>query len=137
MTWLRRRAADDRGAVLVAGLLLVIALLLVIGLAVDIGRAFVERRALASIADDAALVGSQRIDVDALRAGRIALEPDQARAAADAVLASEHGVRGRTSADMERVTVVVRRRVGTILLGLADVDELTVTARATAAPHAP
>lgn len=137
MTRLRDRVADDRGAVLVTGLLLTIALLLVIGLAVDVGRAFIERRELASVADDAALVGSQRVDLDALRDGRVALDPDAARTAAADVLATKRGVRGGSSASAERVTVIARRRVGTILLGLAGIDELTISARATAAPQAP
>lgn len=137
MTKLRRRLADDRGAVLLAGLLLVVALLLIIGLAVDLGRAFILRRELASIADDAALVGSQQLDVDELRAGRVALDPGAARAAAADVLRDEPKVRGGAHATEETVTVSVRRRVNTILLGLADVEQLTVTADATATPRAP
>ncbi len=50
----RQRIQDERGAVLVAGLLLTLALLIVIGAAVDIGRAFIERRELVSLADQAA-----------------------------------------------------------------------------------
>lgn len=137
MTGLRRRLADDQGAVLIFGLLLVVALLLVIGLAVDLGRAFIVRRELAAIADDAALVGSQQLDVDALRDGRVALQPEAARAAAADVLRDEPGVRGGAYADEETVTVSVRRRVSTILLGLAKLDRLTVTADATATPRAP
>lgn len=137
MKILRRRLADDHGAVLLMGLLLVVALLLVIGLAVDLGRAFIVRRELASIADDAALVGSQQLDLDALRAGRVALQPDAARAAATDVLDDEPRVRGSAHATETVVTVTVRRRVRTILLGLADLKQLTVTADATATPRAP
>jgi Flp pilus assembly protein TadG len=137
MTRLRRRLADDHGAVLLMGLLLVVALLLVIGLAVDLGRAFIVRRELASIADDAALVGSQQLDIDALRNGRIALQPDAARAAANDVLDDEPQVHGGAHATEAVVTVTVRRRVRTILLGLADLKQLTVSADATATPRAP
>jgi Flp pilus assembly protein TadG len=133
----RQRLAEERGAVLVAGLLLVLALLLVIGLAVDMGRAFIERRELTAVADDAALVGSQQLDTDALRDGRIVLEPDTASAAAGAVIDAERGIGGRATADETSVTVTVRRRVRTILLGLADVKTLTITAHATATPRAP
>ncbi len=56
---LRSRFGDERGAVLVAGLLLSLALLIVIGAGVDIGHAFIVRRELVSLADDAALTGSQ------------------------------------------------------------------------------
>ena len=133
----RRRLADERGAVLVAGVLLVLAMLLVIGLAVDMGRAFIERRELAAVADDAALVGSQQLDTDALRDGRIELEVDAATGAATAVIDAERRLTGRARADAERVTVTVRRRVPTVLLGLADVKALTITAQATATPRAP
>lgn len=133
----RRRLEDERGAVLVASLLLVLAMLLVIGLGVDMGRAFIERRELAALADDAALVGSQQLDTDALRDGRVALKPDEASAAAGGVIDSERGVGGRATADEESVTVTVRRRVPTILLGLADMEALTITAQATATPRAP
>lgn len=137
MTRLRHRLADDHGAVLLMGLLLVIALLLVIGLAVDLGRAFIVRRELASIADDATLVGSQQLDLDALRNGQIALQPDAAQAAANDVLADEPQIRSGAHATDTVVTVTVRRRVRTILLGLADLKQLTVTADAAATPRAP
>jgi Flp pilus assembly protein TadG len=137
MTSLRQRLADEHGAVLLMGLLLVIALLLVIGLAVDLGRAFIVRGELASIADDAALVGTQQLDADALRNGQIALQPDAAQAAADEVLDHEPRIRGSAHATETVVTVTVRRRVSTILLGLADLKQLTVTADATATPRAP
>jgi Flp pilus assembly protein TadG len=133
----KRKLEDERGAVLVAGLLLVLALLLVIGLAVDMGRAFIERRELAAIADDAALVGSQQLDTDALRDGRVELKADTATAAASAVIDAERGVGGRARADAESVTVIVRRRVPTVLLGLADIETLTISAQATATPRAP
>ena len=78
---------DERGAVLVAGLLITLAILIVIGAAVDIGRAFIERRELVSLADGAALSGSQTLDLEALHAGQLALDPSQAQATALAVLA--------------------------------------------------
>ena len=82
----RQRFQDEHGAVLVAGLLLAIALLIVIGAAVDIGRAFIERRELVSLADEAALSGSQALDLEALHAGRLALDPNEAHATALGVL---------------------------------------------------
>src|SRR6266511_174958 len=84
----RQRVRDERGAVLVAGLLLTVALLIVVGAAVDIGRAFIERRELVSLADGAALSGSQALDLDALHAGRLALAPSEAQATALGVLAA-------------------------------------------------
>jgi Flp pilus assembly protein TadG len=93
-----RRIQDERGAVLVAGLLLALSLFLVIGAAVDIGRAFIDRRELVSIADGAALSGSQALDLEQLHAGRLALDPTEAQSTALAVLASEPELRAQASA---------------------------------------
>ena len=133
----RQRICDERGAVLVAGLLLTLALLIVLGAAVDIGRAFIERRALVSLADQAALSGSQSVDLAALHAGRLALDPSQARANASAVLATEPHVRAHASADAASVTVDVARAIPTVLLRLVGVRTLTVKASATAGPRKP
>ena len=65
----RTRMRNERGSVLITGLLLSLALLMIIGTAVDVGHAFIVRRELVSVADDAALSGSQAIDQDALHAG--------------------------------------------------------------------
>jgi len=127
----------ERGSVLISGLLFSLALLLVIGAAVDIGRAFIVRRELASLADDAALTGSQALDLPAVHDGRLALDPAEARRVALRIIAAERGVRGHASAGDERVTVTVRRRVPTVLLRLAGTSDLDVSARATASPHAP
>lgn len=134
---LRQRVHDERGAVLVAGLLLALALLMVIGAAVDIGRAFIDRRELVSVADGAALSGSQALDLEALHAGRLALDPGEAQAAALAVLASEPELRARASASPASVSVEVEREIPTVLLRLVGLPTLTVRAQATAEPRAP
>ncbi len=131
------RLRDERGAVLVAGLLLSLALLIVIGAGVDIGHAFIVRRELVSLADDAALTGSQALDLPALHQGRLALDPEQARAAALQTLAGEPGLRGQAEANSAAVQVEIRRRVPTVLLRLVGVSTLTVGAHATAAPQEP
>jgi Flp pilus assembly protein TadG len=134
---LRARFGDDRGAVLVAGLLLSLALLIVIGAGVDIGHAFIVRRELVSLADDAALTGSQALDLQALHQGRLALDPEQARVAALQALASESRLRGQANANTVAIRVDVQERVPTILLRLVGVSTLTVGAHATAAPREP
>jgi Flp pilus assembly protein TadG len=131
------RLGDERGAVLVAGLLLSLALLIVIGAGVDIGHAFIVRRELVSVADDAALTGSQALDLQALHQGRLALDPEQARAAALQTLAGEPVTRSAAIASSADVHVEVQRRVPTILLRLVGVSTLTVGAHATAAPREP
>jgi Flp pilus assembly protein TadG len=133
----RQRLQDERGAVLVAGLLLAIALLIVIGAAVDIGRAFIERRELVSLADEAALSGSQALDLDALHAGRLALDPAEAHATALGVLGTEPKLRAQAKANSASVSVEVERRIPTVLLRLVGLSTLTVRARATAEPRAP
>ena len=134
---LRSRFGDEHGGVLVAGLLLSLALLIVIGAGVDIGHAFIVRRELVSVADDAALTGSQALDLKALHDGRLALDPEQARAAALEALAGQPVTRSSATASAADVHVDVQRRVPTILLRLVGVSALTVGAHATAAPREP
>ena len=133
----RGRLQDERGAVLVAGLLLALSLLIVIGAAVDIGRAFIERRELVSLADGAALSGSQAIDLNALHAGQLVLDPSEAQATALAVLASEPELQAQASASPASVSVQVEREIPTILLRLVGLPSLTVKAQAFAEPRAP
>lgn len=132
-----RRLREERGAVLVAGMLLCLALLIVIGAVVDIGRAFIERRELVSLADEAALSASQALDLDAVHAGQLALDPGQAQATAVAVLAGEPGLQAQAEASSGSVRVEVSREIPTVLLRLVGLPTLTVKARATAEPRAP
>lgn len=132
-----RRVREERGAVLVAGLLFCLSLLIVIGAAVDIGRAFIERRELVSLADEAALFGSQALDLDALHAGRLVLDPGRAQVTAVAVLEGEPELRTQASASSGAVSVEVSREIPTMLLRLVGLPTLTVKARATAEPRAP
>src|SRR5687768_17330478 len=133
----RQRLQDERGAVLVAGLLLALALLIVIGAAVDIGRAFIERRVLVSLADEAALSGSQALDLDALHSGQLVLDPAEAQTTALGVLATEPELVARASASPGSVSVAVEREIPTLLLRLVGLPSLTVKAQATAEPRAP
>ncbi len=131
------RLAEEGGGVLVAGLLLSLALLIVIGAGVDIGHAFIVRRELVSLADDAALTGSQALDLEALHQGRLALDPGQARSLALQTIASESRVHGEARATGTAVQVEVDRGVPTVLLRLVGVSTLTVGAHATAVPREP
>jgi uncharacterized membrane protein len=124
--------------VLITGLLLSLALMMIIGAAVDIGHAFIVRRELVSVADDAALSGSQAIDQDALHtAGTLKLDPGQARSAALQAVATQPGQSANASATTATVTVEVRRRFPTILLRLVGLGTLSVGAHATAEPRRP
>ncbi len=132
-----KRFEDERGSVLITGLLLSVALLMVIGFAVDVGHAFLVKRQLASIADDAALSGSQAIDLPALHEGHLQLNPGQAQAEALNTVHANPSVTGNATASTTGVSVTVTRRVPTILLGLVGLRTLTITAHASAAPRAP
>lgn len=134
---LSRRLASERGSVLITGLLLSLALVMTIGLAVDVGHAFLVRRQLASIADDAALSGSQAINLPELHAGNLELNPGQARSDALSAVAANPSTHGQATATATSVTVTVTRRVPTILLGLVGIRTLSISAHATAAPRAP
>lgn len=137
MNKLRRAPRAESGSVLIAGLLLTLAVVMLLGAAVDIGNAFIVRRDLASAADDAALVGAQQLDLQALHNGQLALDPEQAQQAALATLADDPDLSAQAQATPTIVQVHVSRRFPTILLRLVGVSDLTVSAQASAAPQAP
>ena len=135
---LRSRLGCERGSVLITGLLLSVALLMVIGFAVDVGHAFLVKRQLASIADDAALSGSQAINLPVLHeGGHLQLNPSQARSEALQAINANPSVTGQVTASTGSVTVTVDRTFPTILLGLVGLHTLTVSAHATATPRGP
>ena len=133
----RKQLRDERGSVLITGLLLTLALLMVLGAAVDIGHAFIVRRDLASLADNAALAGAQQLDPQAIHQGQLALDPQQAQAAALSALSGEPGIQAQAEVTTGQVYVKVTRRFPTILLRLVGLADLTVSAQADAAPRAP
>jgi Flp pilus assembly protein TadG len=137
MTTMRVRIRSERGSVLIAGLLLSIALLMLLGAAVDIGHAFIIRRDLTAQADDAALAGSQALDIDALHQGQLALDPQQAQTAALQTITPSAGLQASAAASTGAVTVRLREQVPTILLRLVGVTTLSIAAQATAAPRTP
>lgn len=131
------RLRSERGSVLVAGLLLSVALLMVIGAAVDIGHAFIVRRDLTAQADDAALAGSQALNLDVLHQGQLALDPQQAQTIALQALTPSASLRAAAVATTSGVTVRLQEQMPTILLRLVGLSTLTVAAQATAAPRTP
>jgi Flp pilus assembly protein TadG len=131
------RLRGERGSVLISGMLLTLALLMVLGAAVDIGHAFIVRRDLSSLADGAALAGAQQLDQQAIHQGQLALDPQQAQAAALTALSGAPGVQAQAGATPEQVHVQVTRRFPTVLLRLVGLADLTVSAQANATPRAP
>jgi hypothetical protein len=125
---LLRCLAGEHGSALITGLFQTLALMMV---------AFIVRRELTSIADDAALTGSQALNQNALHAGTFELNPEQARAAALATITRLPGESAQANATTGTVTVKVQRRFDTTLLRLVGLDTLTVSAQASAAPRRP
>ena len=132
-----RRLRSERGSVAITGLLFALALIVLIGTGVDIAHAFIVRRDLTAIADNAALVGSQQLDVQAWRQGSLALDAPQAEQAAEAELAANPDISGTTQAVSGSITVEVKRRLPTMMLRLVGIPDLTVSATATAEPKQP
>ena len=137
MTTISTRLRCERGSVLIAGLLLSIALLMLIGAAVDIGHAFIVRRDLTAQADDAALAGSQALNLDALHQGQLALDPQQAQTTALQAITPSARLQATAVASTAGVTVRLQEQMPTVLLRLVGLSTLTVAAQATAAPRTP
>lgn len=131
------RLRSERGSVAITGLLFALALIVLIGTGVDIAHAFIVRRDLAAIADDAALVGSQQLDVQAWRQGSLALNAPEAEQAAEAELTANPDISATIQAVPGSITVEVKRRLPTMMLRLVGIVDLTVSASATAQPKHP
>ena len=138
-----RRRRDDEGTVLLLTVGLVVVLLLLVAVVVDVSAVLLSRRALASVADGAAVAAPQQAHPAAqtrsegARDVRLPLDPAAvddvvARYAVDA-RADQPGLRLQASVEGEGVAVVdARRRVRLPFsgwLGLRQVD-LHVVARA-------
>ena len=134
---IRRRLASEQGSVAITGLLLALALVMLIGTGVDIAHAFIVRSDLTAIADSAALTGSEQLDVQAWRDGRLALDPRHAEQAADDELAANPQITGSATAEPSSITVQAHQRFPTLILRLVGIAQLTVTATATATPKQP
>ena len=132
-----QRVRGEQGSVAISGLLFALALIVLIGTGVDIAHAFIVRRDLTAIADDAALVGSQQIDVQAWRQGRLALNGPQAEQAAESALAANPGIVGTAQVLPGSIIVQVKERLPTMIFRLVGIPDLTVSASATAEPKQP
>ena len=70
--WSRLRR-DERGSVLLLGIGMIVVGILAVAVAVDVSVAFLQRRALMSLGDSAALAGAQSIDLDSYYANGAAI----------------------------------------------------------------
>jgi Flp pilus assembly protein TadG len=101
---------------------LCISLMFLGGLSLDLWRAVAERRQLSSMADSAATAAANGVDVEALRAGNLRLDPVRAREIALASLGDDVHASSLDRIDVaivgNRVTVTLRDHVRFSLLGL-------------------
>jgi len=121
-----RRHARDEGSVLVLGLGLVVLAMLVVGAGVDASRLFLARRALASLADGAALRGAHDLDAPVLYSSGardvLPLSASRVRADVMAYVAAQAAAN-----DLRRVRVTsVRVRDGTVEVDLAMAEPVPI-----------
>jgi Flp pilus assembly protein TadG len=119
---MRSDRTDERGTITLWVLGLSISLMFLGGLSLDLWRAVAERRQLSSMADTAATAAANGVDVDALRAGSLRLDPARARAIALASLDADPHSAGLDAANVSitgnRATVSLRDHVRFSLLGI-------------------
>ncbi|MBW0107253.1 hypothetical protein I4I84_00610 [Pseudonocardia sp. KRD-182] len=130
------RTEDERdrggGSVSAPMAIAMLALIAVSGLAIDGARKAQQIAAADATAEEAARAGGQVVDLAAVQRGEAALDPNNARAAAQEYLEAA-GVTGEVflvAPDRIRVEVVLRQP--TVLLGLVGVDEISATGSAEA-----
>jgi hypothetical protein len=124
------RRCDD-GAIAAFVLLVLVGLVALLGLVVDGGSALTARQAAAVEAEQAARAGAGAISVDALRAGSVQIDPSAAVVAAER-FASAAGHPGSATVTGEVVTVRISYEVPTDILGIVGIDDLRVSATASA-----
>lgn len=124
----------DAGNASIVVVLITPALFAVAGLVVDGGRAINARQLAASHAEQAARAAADAVDVDAVRAGAgLVIDPLAARAAAERYL-SAAGASGVVDVRAGTVTVTVSAATRTAFFAVIGVEQISVTAEATARP---
>jgi hypothetical protein len=101
------------------------------GLVLDGGSAMNAQQAAYDEAEQAARAGAGELSVDGLRAGSVAIDTQAAIAAAEAYTTSS-GHPGTASVADGKVTVNVRYRIPTSILGIVGISTLSVSATASA-----
>ena len=130
----------ERGSITIWVLGLVLLVLALGGLSIDLWRGVAARKAVAAVADAAAVAGASGIDEMAWRAGDLALDPPRAKALAERVILTEPGaieLRWRIDVTSSDITVTVERDVDLTLLRIMDPSggPLVVRVSATARPQ--
>jgi Flp pilus assembly protein TadG len=121
----------EEGSITAFVVVLLVALFVLMGLVVDGGSAFTARQAAADEAEQAARAGAGALSVDALRSGALQLDPHAAVVAAEAFTVAA-GHPGTASVSGGVVTVSIRYRINTVVLGIAGITSLPVSVTAAA-----
>ena len=112
--WSRLRR-DERGSVLLLGIGMIVIGILAVAVAVDVSAAFLQRRALMSLGDSAALAGAQSIDLDSYYANGASIGTRLSPAAVASAARRQVGIaRGSDEIAIESITtdgVTVRLRL--------------------------
>ena len=127
----RFRSHDECGGATVVVVFLALALFAGAGLVIDGGYALAGRRQAMAQAEQSARVASDKLSEGGLRSGATRVDDGQARAAAQAYLASV-GAGGTVVIAGGRVTVTVRDDYRPAILSMVGVGSIDVAATATA-----
>ncbi len=126
----------EEGQALVMVAVMMVGLVSVVGLVSDGGLVFAQRRDLQNAADAAAAAAAMQIDEDVYRAtGDVVLDERWARETAARYLDAEDGVSYEIATSANSVEVSVSRQASTSFLGLIGIDDVDVSARASAEPR--
>jgi Flp pilus assembly protein TadG len=131
---------DERGTTTLWVIGLCLMVLFLGGLSLDLWRVITVRRSLVAMAGAGATAGADGLDPNALRRDELALDPQLARADADAALRAQSGWRAVDAADVAvtpgLVTVTLQAHVSFTLLGIfVHGDPVTVRVAASAEPR--
>jgi Flp pilus assembly protein TadG len=127
----RARPRGDAGSVSAFVALLLVAIFVLVGLVVDGGSALSAQQAAADEAEQAARAGAGALSVDALRSGVVQIDQQQAVDAAERFTRAA-GHPGTAVVSGGTVTVQIRYRIPTEVLGIVGLDTLPVSATASA-----
>jgi len=130
----------DRGSITIWVLGLVILVMALGGLSLDLWRGLGARKAVAAVADAAAVAGASGIDEAAWRAGQLQLDEARARGLAERVIRAEPDagvLLWSVQVTPAEITVIVERDVALTLLKIMAPggEPLRVRVRATAHPQ--
>ncbi|MHB8328486.1 MAG: TadE/TadG family type IV pilus assembly protein [Acidimicrobiales bacterium] len=122
---------SQQGSLTVFMAVLSMTLFVLVGLVLDGGRAIGARREAMDVAEQAARAGADQLSVDALRSGEFIVDPAAAVLAVASYLRASGEV-GTAVVTGDTVMVHVEARAPTTILGMIGIDEISVSATASA-----